>query len=343
MPKKHAFILFLTTLTFLAVIYSQIKIGQASTMATVYIDPPEVSDHTVGETFKINITIANVSDLTTWEFQLYYHSYVVEAIEWEEGPFLKNVRPTLYYVAAWDNNYNATHGHIWIGCTMYYAGPGANGSGTLATITFNVTGVGSSPLSLPPDQTKLWDSSFEPQRIPHDTIGGYVYVGGHDIAVLNLTLSKTVVGKGYSIAINVTTQNEGNFTETFNLTIYCNTTAIETQTVTLANGTSTTTTFMWNSADGAYGNYTISAYASPVPYETSTENNSFVDGAICMTIPGDVDGDGDVDIYDVVKMCSVYGVKKGDPKYDANSDINNDEKIDIYDVVIACAHYGETV
>ena len=343
MSKKHALITLIIIIPFLVIIDSQIKIGQTSTTATVYINPPEVTNYTIGESFTINVTVANVSDLAVWEIQLYYYSSVLEAIEWEEGPFLKNVRATFCMTVAWNNNYNSTHGRIWLGCTLYYSGPGAYGSGTLATITFNVTGVGSCPLSLPLDQTKLWDSSFEPQPIPHDTIGGYVYVGGHDIAVLNLTPSKTIVGKGYPLFINVTAQNQGNFTETFNLTVYCNTTVIETQTITLADEESTTSTFTWNTTGFAYGNYTITAYASPVPDETGTEDNTFVDGVIHLTIPGDVDGDGDIDIYDVVKICSIYGVENGDLEYDANCDVNDDGKIDIYDVVIACSHYGEKV
>jgi hypothetical protein len=53
-----------------------------------------------------------------------------------------------------------------------------------------------------------------------------------------------------------------------------------------------------------------------------------------------VDGDKDVDIYDIVKIASVYGVKIGEPRYIANCDINNDGKIDIYDAVIATSRYG---
>ena len=104
---------------------------------------------------------------------------------------------------------------------------------------------------------------------------------------------------------------------------------------------STILTFTWTSRGFAEGNYTISAYAHPVPGETDVEDNTLIDGVMMVTIPGDVDGDYDVDLYDVVLICSVYGSKIGDPGYSPNLDINSDHKIDLYDVVIACSNYGE--
>jgi hypothetical protein len=37
----------------------------------------------------------------------------------------------------------------------------------------------------------------------------------HDVALINVTLSKTLIGQGYSMPIYVTVENQGNFTETF--------------------------------------------------------------------------------------------------------------------------------
>lgn len=63
------------------------------------------------------------------------------------------------------------------------------------------------------------------------------------------------------------------------------------------------------------------------------EDNTYTDGLVAVTIPGDVDGDFDVDIYDVVKICAIYGKKHGDPNYNPSCDIDND-------VVICTNHYG---
>jgi len=63
--------------------------------------------------------------------------------------------------------------------------------------------------------------------------------------------------------INVTVENQGDLTETFNMTLYANTTAINQTEITLTSGTSTTITLTWNTTAFAKGNYTISAYATP--------------------------------------------------------------------------------
>jgi parallel beta-helix repeat protein len=163
-------------------------------------------------------------------------------------------------------------------------------------------------------------------------------VAVHDIAV-NLTTSKTVVGQGYNLKINVYTTNEGNRLETVNVTVYINTTII-TQTVNLTIGT-TTITFIWNTSGFAKGNYTISAYAQPVPGEKNTGDNSLAySGVIIITVPGDTDGDRDIDIYDIVRLASVYGAKRGEPRFNPNCDIDGNGEINIYDVVIATSRYG---
>ncbi len=93
----------------------------------------------------------------------------------------------------------------------------------------------------------------------------------------------------------------------------------------------------------SYGNCTISVYADAVPGEKDTEDNTFSDDVeICVTIPGDIDADFDVDVYDIVQLCMSYGYLLGEPGYKANCDINGDGEIDIYDVVIAVANYGQS-
>ena len=175
----------------------------------------------------------------------------------------------------------------------------------------------------------------------------FISLGIHDVAVTNVTPSKTVVGQGYSTSINVTVENQGDFTETFNVTVFYNETAITLPngknhtTTTLTSGNSTTITFTWNTTGIAKGNYTISAYATPVSGETNLDNNTFVDGWVVVTIKGDVDGDFDVDIYDVVKITGIYRSKRGDPQFNPNSDLDDDGEITIYDVVRCTSHYGQ--
>jgi hypothetical protein len=132
-------------------------------------------------------------------------------------------------------------------------------------------------------------------------VNGVVYVGSnygkiyafgpvHDVAVTNVTSTRTVVGQGFSASINVTAANQGDYTETFNVTAYANTTIIATllTNITLTSGNSTTITFTWNTTGFAKGNYTISAYATPVTGETDIINNNCTDGWVLITKVGDL-------------------------------------------------------
>jgi lysozyme len=164
-----------------------------------------------------------------------------------------------------------------------------------------------------------------------------------NIALTNITLSKTVLGQGFNLHVNVTIQNQGMFSENFDITFCANTTIIGTLTdIALTSGNSKTITFTWNTAGFAKGNYTISAYAWPVQGETYTaDNNLGADKEVCVTIPGDVDGDHWVSLYDAVKLLSRYGAKIGNPQYNAVYDIDDDGRIFLYDAVILLAHYGQ--
>jgi hypothetical protein len=156
----------------------------------------------------------------------------------------------------------------------------------------------------------------------------------HNIATTNITSVKTVAGQGYTIRINATIQNQGDYTETFNVTLYANTTSIATQTVTLTSGNSTTITLTWNTTDFAKGNYTIWAYACPVLGETDTEDNTKTGGTILVSIAGDVNGDHLVDISDLVITVNAIPSAPGWPNWNPNADINGDGVCDISDLVI---------
>jgi hypothetical protein len=162
------------------------------------------------------------------------------------------------------------------------------------------------------------------------------------VAVTDIKSSKTVIGQGYEGNITATAENHGGFTETFNVTVYANTTAIETQTVnSMPNGTSTILTFTWDTSGFAKGNYTLSACAWPVPGETDTADNNMTDGMVLVTLIGDVNGDRKVRVDDILAVATAFGSNWGEPKYSPNLDINDDRKIRVDDVLAAATHFGE--
>ncbi|MEM3577487.1 MAG: PQQ-binding-like beta-propeller repeat protein [Candidatus Bathyarchaeia archaeon] len=175
-----------------------------------------------------------------------------------------------------------------------------------------------------------------------------IYDVFHDIAVTNVSPYKNIVGQGYTMNISVTVENQGDHKETFNVTLYANTTAIETMEVTLESGESTTITFIWNTGGaggiGVFdkGNYALWVYAWPVLGETDTSDNTFSDGIVYVGIPGDINGDGTVDIYDAILLSTSFGAKQGDPNWNPNADLDNTGEIDIFDAIILSTHFGET-
>jgi len=162
----------------------------------------------------------------------------------------------------------------------------------------------------------------------------------HDLAVIHSTTSRTVVGQGYSLNINATVANRGDYTENFNVTAYANTTIIASQNVTLPAGNSATVTFTWNTTGFVYGNYTMSAVAT-LPSDTDPADNTFVDGKILVTIKGDINGDQFVNAKDAVILGVAFGSERGDTRYTPNADINGDDWCNAKDAVLLGSNFGQ--
>jgi pimeloyl-ACP methyl ester carboxylesterase len=170
-----------------------------------------------------------------------------------------------------------------------------------------------------------------------------IEVTGHDLAVLTIITAKTVADQAYGIPIDVVIENQGDFAEDFNVTLYANATIIEVETVTsVPNGTWTILTFTWNTTGYAKGNYTISAVADTVLGETSIADNTLTDGWVFVAMPGDVNADRIVDIFDITTVALAFNSIPGDSNWNPIADINNDNIVDIFDIVVVALHFGET-
>jgi hypothetical protein len=154
------------------------------------------------------------------------------------------------------------------------------------------------------------------------------------VNVTAITLPKTVVGKSFSCHVNVTAANVGFYDNTFTVTVYANQTAFGTQTLALTPGNYTTIAFIWNTTASAYGVYSIDARVGGDPL--------FNGGTVRIVVPGDVNGDGSVDIYDAITLATAYGSNPNGTKWNSNTDINDDQTVDIYDAIILANNYGKT-
>jgi hypothetical protein len=278
-PRKTIFILLLLIVSSsLTLLTPQSK---ATPTTSLSVNPPVFTGLEIGVSFTINITVTNVTDLYGWQFSLYYKSSILNATGKSEGPFLKqDGAQTLFFEVDFTDNYNETHGKITLTSTrLAPAEKGVNGSGTLATITFKTLAYGNTPLQLA--DTKLSDSA-EPfgNLIPHDVYNGRVHVGLIDIAIINVKAPLSVP-KGNLALINVTVENQGLVTQTFDVTVNYDATTIGTQTVTNLTPTEIRTlTFPWDTTPIPIGEYLLTATATQIPGEIDLEDNTYNAGLI---------------------------------------------------------------
>ncbi|MGA2308943.1 MAG: NosD domain-containing protein [Candidatus Bathyarchaeia archaeon] len=234
----------------------------------------------------------------------------------------------------WDDGYPAA-GNYWSDYTGQdlYRGPSQNVTGS--------DGIGDTPYVL--DQNNLdnyplmkpypWNS--------HDI--GVTYVGKVWYVYFRSVFPlKTVIGLGLALSINVFVMNYGSYAEVFNVTIYANSTTIDKASgVTLAARTSIVLNFTWHTTGFAESNYTMSVYATPVPGETDTTDNNFIDGQALVTIPGDINGDFKVSLADLSILAKAYGSRPGDAKWNPNADIDGNGVVGLPDLTALAKHYGQ--
>jgi len=169
---------------------------------------------------------------------------------------------------------------------IFPPGPMTSGPGTLANVTFTVVGIGESSITLGPetkligleapdykDPYSIVDGEIMPENLGHGYFNNIPPPPVHDVAVTSLD-APTKATIGDLVSINVIVANEGDFTESFTVTVYYGSSILETKDViNLASGDEITLTLNWNTTGVPSGNYTIKAVASTVTGETDTADN----------------------------------------------------------------------
>ena len=156
---------------------------------------------------------------------------------------------------------------------------------------------------------------------------------------------------GVPYKVNVTVTNEGDYTETFTVSVLLqNATGNYTQGTqpvnNLAPGATTNLIFSFavpplpgypDNAPAAwpYPTYTVWANASVVPGGTDTADNQLFDGTIKVKWPGDADGNGEIKLPDLVKLAKAwYGDIVSNPsKYNYVADFDMNGEIKLPDLV----------
>lgn len=303
----------------------------------LYVAPPEIVDPTMlpPSWFTINVTVDDVEDLYHYEFTLEYDTAVLTCYGAMINPDLNGIRPNGMI------NFNDPEGLIRVNVSFDTpASPITTYSPLpLVTLFFQVDSIGWTNLNL--KSTNLTDSNSHP--ISHEVGNGFFMTLIRDVAVTNVVANETQIYPGWFVSINVTVKNEGNVSEIFNVEVYYDDNLIGVIPVTnLAPDASITLTIQWNTTTVPYShNYTISARIPPVQFEFDTTDNALNDGQVKIRIPGDVNGDNQVNILDCIAASNSFGSTPSDPNWNRYSDINKDGRINVLDMILIANNFGK--
>jgi hypothetical protein len=148
MHKKTYSVMMLTLLLgSMLTVTSILRNAEASPETSIYIDPSNVVDPTLapGSSFTVGVMVADVEYLFAWQVNLTFNPNVLEFVNVTEGEFLAS-QP--------EGTYPAIHiEESWVLFGWSTQGPyiGVSGSGTLATVAFEVLEEGESVLDIEED------------------------------------------------------------------------------------------------------------------------------------------------------------------------------------------------
>jgi hypothetical protein len=325
----------------------------------VFVTPPSFTGTaSLGSllNFTVMADLGSFWDVAGFDITMSWNNTLINLVNVFEGGFLRKGGAS---TTGWSN---ATEGNVEVNCTKLTDPVPSYGNDSLFILEYNVTYI--SDVYPTPNCTISQDSTNillepHPERgypwngnstvlMPHgffylNYVANATYLSPglpwHDVGIINMD-SRTTFGTGYVFDIPVGVINDGNFTETLNLTAYINSVPLGVHQISLNASEQATDVFGWNTTGLAYGNYNLTAYAQPVQNETYTSNNKFTT-VVHVTIPGDINDDFQVSLTDLVLLANAYGSRPSDVKWNPNADINGDGKVSLADLVILANHYGQ--
>lgn len=167
----------------------------------------------------------------------------------------------------------------------------------------------------------------------------------HDMGVRELAATPRFIKSGQSISITVTAYNKGDFAESTTLTLKLNNTVLTNIPLTLTIGEIRLIQYTYQTAFGFWGRYILSATLPVASGELSINqpDNLITGGLVRVSPPGDVDGNGTVNILDAAALAFAYNTRPGDPLWNPNADIDGNGHINILDAALLAFYYGKSV
>jgi len=220
--------------------------------------------------------------------------------------------------------------------------------------------------NLPPETevnvSLIWDTSGIPEgnytlkalatEVPYEyNVTNNVLVDGriwimeliHDVAVTNVTFPYNWAYQGWNVNITVTAVNIGNYSETFNVSLYIDSNLTYTyNVVNIPSGEGRNFTYTLDTKNfKPCSNYTVTAEATLVPYEYNVTNNKYM-RKLKIKLLGDLNDDGKVDMLDVAIAQEAFGAFPSDPRWNPAADVNLDYRVDLRDIAVIAHNFGKT-
>jgi hypothetical protein len=167
-----------------------------------------------------------------------------------------------------------------------------------------------------------------------------------DVGIKTVGIPVRLVRNYYPVNVSIVVSNYGDSVENPNLTFLLN--GINKTSVRVANlnqGETRLVWVNWTSPQGFWGRYNLTIILQPAPGENPINlgDNSVAAGLVRISPPGDVNGDGRVDILDASALAVAFDSRRGDPKYNPYADINRDGVIDILDASALAYNFDRSV
>jgi hypothetical protein len=341
----------------------------------IYIDA-NGSDSIIDEAGVLTIITMNVttdyegSDIWGYQFTLTYNPLILNGFCVTNGDV---ITANVTYVAGTFNN---TIGRLSLtlafssNATGDPAGNTNTGTGTLATVVFNVTGSGETPIKLEDvtaklkgvDGSSIIDGYLHPEQLGHGYFRNEELPIIHDVAATGMVFHHDIPATTtYSttpelIYVDTTIENQGEVPEMFDVStyyvIYGYPSLVDSETVAVANGTTTVVSHGLNTTGFPYGFLTVKVEVSEVYGETQTNDNTY-NTTLLIKFTGDIVGDptdpdpnypdGDVDWFDFGEFAGAFGKNYPHALYDVECDFDRNGNIDWFDFGDFAANYGKSV
>lgn len=332
-------------------------LGSEQQRQTSIIVDPTISNVSLGGDCIVRVNVTDVADLYAWEFQLSYNQTILDLTSTSVITGGLNEPTNTYH-----NLTDEANGHLWWAVSTVY--PTTTGtsysSHAILELHFHAIQIGTSQIDL--YGTHLSDSLINP--ITHTVFNGSITVTG--IATVDLTVTGVNVldngcsiyandtyagGATYYYPVEVTVWNVGTVAAGsfyVKLDVYWVTGSLaeasqEILVAGLGAGQAATVNFtsLFHPLHTGYYRLTAAVDSRNEISESDETNNVLTLDNVLVTVMGDLNGDGAVNILDAVRVSLAWGGTPADPYWNVKADLNHDGRIDLLDASRLSLWWGQ--